>query len=205
MLPAGHGDSILIEYGTAAAAHRVLIDGGPASSYDRITGRIKQLPRQERCFELLVMTHVDADHIEGVLGLLNDRALGATFNDIWFNGYRHLPKDELGAAQGEMLSAVIETRELAWNVSFGGGPVQAGPAASASWYTTGRAGCPAIRQPRSCADWPTRNASRSRGSRPTTSGRVSPDSARQRFTSGRLYCSMRSRLVFTQRPSAALT
>ena len=130
MLAAGHGDSILIEYGSAMAAHRVLIDGGPASSYDRIAERITQFPQQERGFELLVMTHVDADHIEGVLRLLNDRALGATFKDIWFNGYRHLPKDELGAAQGEMLSAVIETRELAWNANFDGGPVQADLAAS---------------------------------------------------------------------------
>src|SRR5260370_6502308 len=71
------------------------------------------------------MTHVDADHIEGVLKLLNDRALGMRFADTWFNGYRHLPIDELGAAQGEMLSAVIETRGLAWNAKFGGGPVEA--------------------------------------------------------------------------------
>jgi beta-lactamase superfamily II metal-dependent hydrolase len=71
------------------------------------------------------MTHIDADHIEGVLRLLNDQAIGASFEDIWFNGYRHLPKDELGAAQAEMLSAVIETRGLAWNASFAGGPVEA--------------------------------------------------------------------------------
>jgi beta-lactamase superfamily II metal-dependent hydrolase len=125
LLPAGHGDSILVEYGTAEAARRVLIDGGPATSYNHVSQRISQLSQQQRHFELLVMTHVDADHIEGVLRLLNDRALGASFGDIWFNGYRHLPTDELGAAQGEMLSAVIETRGLAWNVRFGGGPVEA--------------------------------------------------------------------------------
>jgi len=130
LLPAGHGDSILIEYGSPAADHRILIDGGPASSYGHLAERIKLLSPPRRSFELLVMTHVDADHIEGVLKLLNDKDLGVTFGDIWFNGYRQLPKDELGAAQGEMLSAIIETRELAWNATFGGGPVQAGPAAS---------------------------------------------------------------------------
>jgi len=125
LLPAGHGDSILIEYGAADAPRRILIDGGPATSYSHISERISRLSQEQRNFELLVMTHVDADHIEGILKLLNDRALGMSFGDIWFNGYRHLPTDELGAAQGEMLSAVIETRGLAWNAKFGGGPVEA--------------------------------------------------------------------------------
>jgi len=130
MLPAGHGDSILVEYGGPERARRLLIDGGPATSYRQVSGRIAQLSDRQRDFELLVMTHVDADHIEGVLKLLNDRALGANFGDVWFNGYRHLPTDELGPAQGEMLSAVITTREMSWNASFGGGPVRAdvGPA-----------------------------------------------------------------------------
>lgn len=125
LLPAGHGDSILVEYGGAEDPHRVLIDGGPATSYSHVSEHIAQLSQQQRRFELLVMTHMDGDHIEGVLKLLNDRAIAASFEDVWFNGYRHLPTDELGAAQGEMLSAVIQTRGLAWNASFGGGPVEA--------------------------------------------------------------------------------
>jgi beta-lactamase superfamily II metal-dependent hydrolase len=124
MLPAGHGDALLLEYGSEGESYRLLVDGGPASSYQHVSARIAQLPPERRRFELLVMTHVDADHIEGVLKLLNDRAIGAEFGDIWFNGYRHLPKDELGPAQAEMLSAVIEERELAWNASFDGGPVE---------------------------------------------------------------------------------
>ena len=128
LLPAGHGDSILVEYGNAEDTHRVLIDGGPATSYSLISEHIAQLSQQQRRFELLVMTHIDGDHIEGVLKLLNDRAIGASFDDVWFNGYRHLPTDELGPAQGEMLSAVIQKRGLAWNASFGGGPVEAGTA-----------------------------------------------------------------------------
>jgi hypothetical protein len=124
MLPAGHGDALLLEYGNPDDPHRILVDGGPATSYEQVSARIAGLGPQARRFELLVMTHVDADHVEGVLKLLNDKALDAEFGDIWFNGYRHLPKDELGPAQGEMLSAVIEERGLAWNASFGGGTVE---------------------------------------------------------------------------------
>lgn len=125
MLPAGHGDALLLEYGDRDRPHRVLVDGGPATSYRLISARIAQLAPEHRCFELLVMTHMDADHIEGVLEILNDRTLTADFGDIWFNGYRHLPKDELGPAQAEMLSAVIEERGFAWNAGFDGGPVEA--------------------------------------------------------------------------------
>ena len=125
MLPAGHGDALLLEYGDRDRPHRVLVDGGPAASYRLISARIAQLSPDHRRFELLVMTHMDADHAEGVLQILNDRSLAADFGDIWFNGYRHLPKDELGPAQAEMLSAVIEERGLAWNAGFDGGPVEA--------------------------------------------------------------------------------
>ena len=125
MLSAGHGDALLLEYGNHCHPRHLLVDGGPTTSYDLISARIAQLPPEQRRFELLVMTHIDADHVEGVLKLLNDRALGAEFGDIWFNGYRHLPKEELGPAQAEMLSAVIVERELAWNACFDGGPVEA--------------------------------------------------------------------------------
>jgi hypothetical protein len=124
MLPAGHGDALLLEYGNADHPRRILIDGGPASSYEQVGARIARMEPDQRRFELLVMTHVDADHVEGFLKLLNDRTLAVQLGDIWFNGYRHLPKDELGPAQGEMLSAVIEQRGLAWNASLGGGPVE---------------------------------------------------------------------------------
>jgi beta-lactamase superfamily II metal-dependent hydrolase len=129
LLPAGHGDSILVSYGRPDATHRFLIDGGPASSYRDVSARIAEFPPPQRRFELLVMTHIDADHIEGVLKLLNDKAVGAAFGDVWFNGYRHLPQDRLAgvlkAAHGEMLSALIGARELPWNASFRAGPVAA--------------------------------------------------------------------------------
>ncbi len=124
MLPAGHGDALMLEYGAPGDLRRILVDGGPATAYEAVSGRLRELPPEQRRFELLVMTHVDADHIEGILMLLNDRGVAVEVGDVWFNGYRHLPTDELGPPQGEMLSAVIEERGLAWNAGFRGGPVQ---------------------------------------------------------------------------------
>ena len=120
MLPAGHGDCLWIEYGSGHRVDRILIDGGPAHTYPALRERILHLPADERRFELLVITHIDADHIEGIVRLLQDaESLSCTFERIWFNGRDQLnlvpdPAGEpLGALQGEMLGMLIADYE-AW-------------------------------------------------------------------------------------------
>mgnify|MGYP001193059727 CR=1 FL=1 len=127
MLPASHGDCLWIEYGTAARPRRILIDGGPAYSYEalarRLEKRLGHLPARRRRIELVVITHIDADHIGGVLELVIAHPLGITVGDVWFNSWEHLPgaaPDTLGAVQGEQLSAVIRARKMPRNVAFGG-------------------------------------------------------------------------------------
>jgi hypothetical protein len=75
MLPAAHGDALWIEYGDAGATNRVLIDGGPVPTYKFIEKRIEQVPDGERYFELIVLTHVDADHVEGLVRLFAEKPL----------------------------------------------------------------------------------------------------------------------------------
>jgi hypothetical protein len=115
MLPARHGDSILLSWGDRERAHWMLVDGGPSSAYDEVTARLATVG----ALELLVMTHIDGDHIEGVLLLCNDAGLGLTVRDIWFNGSGQLV-DELGPLQGEMLSALVARRGVSLNCQFGG-------------------------------------------------------------------------------------
>lgn len=122
MLQAGWGDCLWIEYGDANNPKRILIDGGITSTYKLIKKRILALPEKRRHFELFVITHIDADHIEGAVKLLGRiQELKVTFGDIWFNGYEHLQEfedDRLGGIQGEFLSALIKTRKLDWNKAF---------------------------------------------------------------------------------------
>ena len=69
MLPAGHGDCLWIEYGSKEDPFRILIDGGTTGTYKRLKKRLENLSEEDRKFELLIVTHIDADHIAGILKL----------------------------------------------------------------------------------------------------------------------------------------
>ncbi len=140
MLPAGHGDSLVIAYGTEAAPRYVLIDGGPFYTYNgntlveraALSRRVQQLITEGHPIELLVVTHVDGDHIEGIVRLLGSWPDGLKVDDVWFNAWRHLAPTEddlLGPVQGEMLSAVIQKRGLTWNTGAGDKAVAVRPSA----------------------------------------------------------------------------
>ncbi|MBD3854499.1 MAG: MBL fold metallo-hydrolase, partial [Acidobacteria bacterium] len=91
--------------------------------------RIEQLDVAERRFDLMVVTHIDLDHIGGAIELLQDEALGVRYNDVWFNDYHHLSDEPAtrGALQGEFLANVLTDAKLPWNQAFGGGPVRVEP------------------------------------------------------------------------------
>jgi hypothetical protein len=121
MLPAAHGDSLLVQWGDRHDVHRMLIDAGPLATYPAIHDRVKALGRKPD-IELLVVTHIDGDHIEGVVRLLQDRAaMGLRLGDVWVNGWPQIaPKkgDVQGADQGEMVGALLTRDHLPWNQAF---------------------------------------------------------------------------------------
>jgi beta-lactamase superfamily II metal-dependent hydrolase len=136
MLPAGYGDALWIEYGDARKPCRILIDGGLSGTYNALTRRIEEAARATgRCeIDLLVITHVDADHIEGIVKLLANPPATLHIGQVWFNGWKHLPAAlgrRLGPPQGEMLTALIDGR-LPWNDAFGGGAVAVDAAGAAA-------------------------------------------------------------------------
>ena len=124
MLPALHGDCLYVEYGTATRKRRILIDGGPIATYKHLEVRLNAIPSGSRRFELVVMSHVDTDHVEGIVRLFANKPVPIRVVDIWFNGWRHLlPGGRvLGGKQGEFLSALIVRRFQLdqWNHAFDG-------------------------------------------------------------------------------------
>lgn len=136
MLSAGRGDCLILEYGVEGSTHRVLIDGGMPGSSEALRARLRSEPRPH--FELVVVTHVDLDHIGGLLKLFQAGNPPFTFDDLWFNGYSHMKpyladtlgeetwsaateqgnshRDLLGPAQGDALAKLL--RKGPWNEAF---------------------------------------------------------------------------------------
>jgi hypothetical protein len=130
MLPAKHGDALWIEYGNDNRTRRILIDGGPINAWPEVSARLQQLPAGDLGVELVVISHVDTDHIEGLIRLLAEpeNRWPIAPQEIWFNGWRHLEEaNTLGGREGEFLSALIHRRMFdRWNTSFGGKAVCTG-------------------------------------------------------------------------------
>lgn len=123
ILPARDGDCLLLSYGDGTLAHRILIDGGRALTYPLIKPRLEKAGM----LDLLVVTHVDQDHILGVLAMFEDLHRPVQFGDIWFNGYDQLHDVEIevfGARDGEKLTTALLERHLPWNRAFSGAAVR---------------------------------------------------------------------------------
>ena len=134
VLPAAHGDALVITYGPAGSQHRILVDGGPAPMYAKgLRTHLAGLDAAARHFELAIVTHIDADHIDGSLILFQDHDLGLSIDDVWFNGWPQVASadgaaaaaddaasgdGDRGALQGEFLTRMLSTR--AWNTTTGG-------------------------------------------------------------------------------------
>jgi beta-lactamase superfamily II metal-dependent hydrolase len=120
MLPAKQGDCLWIEYGEAENPNRILIDGGTSQTYQEITKKIKQLKTQKIHFDLLIVSHIDLDHIQGIIKLLKDQKITLSLGQIWFNAYRHLPGtiETFGPVEGEILSTILDQKQISWNPKF---------------------------------------------------------------------------------------
>lgn len=127
MLAAQRGDALWLSYGEPPDIHHVLIDAGPketiGSLVPQLEQRIKDLPRRANPIELLVISHIDADHIQGVISLLSAPNRLKLFRDVWFNGFKHLSPTLLGGVDGERLTELLEEHPDRWNKAFDQGPV----------------------------------------------------------------------------------
>jgi hypothetical protein len=127
MLPAREGDCLILTYGDPDTPRRVLIDGGRTATYNTdLKTTLDQIPEAQRTFELVVVTHVDRDHIEGILAMLKDTNRPIQFRDLWFNGYDHLfgRTESFGPYQGELLTTEIRNQQLPWNLEFEGRSIE---------------------------------------------------------------------------------
>ncbi len=92
MYPAGNGDAFLI----SSKGTNILIDGGYAQTFDEhISHDLRELSSRGEQLDLIITTHIDADHISGIIRLLSlngssDSPQIVRIGDIWHNSLRSL-------------------------------------------------------------------------------------------------------------------
>ena len=95
MYPANNGDAFLIvtELPQPLA---ILVDGGYGSTFnDYISPDLKIFAEQGYCLDLVVATHIDADHISGLLEFFKQNGNSSStkiipIKDVWHNSVRSL-------------------------------------------------------------------------------------------------------------------
>lgn len=148
VLPAQNGDCFLVEY---IPNRYILIDGGYADTYRNcLLPKLKSIAEVGGVVDAIVVTHIDSDHISGIIKMLEEDDLPVRVGGIWYNGYRHVQSgaivseeketvihrsickenqtDEakpISAKQGCTLSRLIAVNELPWNKPVEGGVMRA--------------------------------------------------------------------------------
>jgi len=115
-LQAKHGDSLLLHYGKPKTPKLIVIDGGPGGVYKsslrpRLTAiKDARSPNAPLSIRMLMVSHLDDDHINGVLAFLNDlvdkqgqgEELPYDIVTLWHNSF----DDIVGNESEEMLAAL---------------------------------------------------------------------------------------------------
>jgi hypothetical protein len=69
-IQAEEGDCFVLEYGSAAEPRYLLVDGGPAETFDRhLRGELEAIAGGGHGLDLTLLSHVDNDHVVGLLDL----------------------------------------------------------------------------------------------------------------------------------------
>lgn len=105
-LPAHRGDCLLLHFGTASHPQLAIIDGGPSNTYqpalkprlDAIKAERGLNESESLPVEWLVVSHIDDDHIKGILELTRDLTTVQEQNEplpyrlscIWHNSFADL-------------------------------------------------------------------------------------------------------------------
>ena len=123
LLPALEGDCIWVEWGDPQRPHRMLVDAGRADGKavpEALRAKIEALEPAQRVFDLVVATHIDVDHVHGLVPLFTSPPDGFGARQVWFNGRKHLPlADHLGYKDGNRLTAALESNfPRAWNSTW---------------------------------------------------------------------------------------
>lgn len=130
-------------------SHYILIDGGYVDTYKNyLLPTLKEIAARGGELDVVVVTHIDGDHISGIIRMMEDMPIG--IREIWYNGYRHIQSvavtvaeketfvhrniskecqaekaKTISAKQGCTLSALIAKNGISWNTPSKGYTIMA--------------------------------------------------------------------------------
>lgn len=106
-LPASDGDSILIQFIDIDNNPRnIWVDGGRARAYHRfIKNSIKDIYNNGEQIDLLISTHIDDDHIQGITEFINDKDFDKKSVGKWWFNFGENTKSQIRDSEDKNLSA----------------------------------------------------------------------------------------------------
>ena len=112
---AKHGDCLLLHWGKKNDPKIALIDGGPDTIYAKfLKPRLKSLAKERGVdkikFDLTMVSHIDDDHINGILALADDIENGdapADIGALWFNSLEGLLKAKIADGTTAQVTASV--------------------------------------------------------------------------------------------------
>lgn len=119
MLPAGDGDCLLLSWGDGERLSHMVVDGGRAAAYPFLRERLQRIANAGETLELYVLTHIDADHIEGALAFLRDADRPLAPKQVWYNSRREMTSaGTRSMEQGDAYSTLLAGLGWPVNTSF---------------------------------------------------------------------------------------
>lgn len=131
VIGARHGDCLILHYGDTVPPKRILIDGGPSKVYrQHLRPRLKEIRKEDGLgepveFELGMLSHVDADHIVGLLNLTDEMIEQeesdrdpARIKRFWHNSFSDITGSTDTAALASVSDAITASASAGGRVPF---------------------------------------------------------------------------------------
>jgi beta-lactamase superfamily II metal-dependent hydrolase len=119
-LEAKHGDALLLHFGTIPRPQLIVIDGGPSGVFNKTLRnrlnllRVARSPNNSMAIRMLMVSHIDDDHINGVLQLTKrldelraqKKPLPYNLLTLWHNSFDDLLGNSADALAANLKAAV---------------------------------------------------------------------------------------------------
>lgn len=91
MLDCAEGDCFFLEFYFDSIEYTILMDTGPRGCWTtRLKPFLDQLIAKRKKINVLVITHIDDDHIGGAIKLFQSKEYSDLIEEVWFNGLKQV-------------------------------------------------------------------------------------------------------------------